>query len=162
MAPEYADAMDIDEEDQPEPGPPKLLVNLITRAIHDGARLSSSYVLRKRARVKGVLYSTTSTHLGNSLIAFYLAGARVSDDYVVGVIEHILEHDSTTYFVLRTHPPVSDSADPFFKFKDFPARTHYAELSDLEVIEASRVKCHVARFAIPETDKVVIISLSRY
>lgn len=164
ITPQEIQSVDMEvDQDLPEPNDMNVS-KLIRRAIRKGdSKVSSSLSFRKRVRINGAVFSVKETHLGNSIVEFYLPGARNAADIEVGVIEYLVNVGNLTFVVLRKHLPVTDdTTDPFSKYIDFPGKLYSAQMSEFEVIEATRLKSHVVRFPIPDSSNVVIVSLSRY
>lgn len=168
----YEDDMDTDETymmDSKTSGRVKALIAHVA-----GQRpvlsISGPITFRKRILINGVMFSTSNTHLGNSTIDYSAShrGALSS-----GTIEHIVQIDNsnndkraerTTYFAIRPFSPLPEGSfdDPFAKYPDFPARVHSIHPENTEIILPSQVRSHSASFAIPNTNRVVTVSLSRY
>lgn len=124
-------------------------------------------VLRRRrakfcARIthNGVGYSTSSAHLGNSLVLFYPTQNQASPP-VPGCIKYITVDESKELLYVQRHLPVtSGTIDPFLAYPHFPAQLYSSELSsNFEVIPVERLKCHYARWSITP-ENVVVLSLS--
>ena len=85
-------------------------------------------ILHSCIKDTGVMYSHSSTHLGNSLILFYSNGNHSSPP-VPGCIKYIYEIDNTISFAVQQQCalPVG-SFDPFILYPYFPARTYTSAL----------------------------------
>jgi hypothetical protein len=83
----------------------------------------------------GVIYATPSTHLGNSLIHFYVNGDR-SKLPIPGCIKYIYEHEGKMLFAVQNQLPACDGiTDPFKPYIHFPAKLYSSSLNNvLEVV----------------------------
>jgi hypothetical protein len=111
---------------------------------------------------KGVVFSRSSTHMGNSLIRFYPNGSRTSSA-VPGSIIYIYETDGTpiTYAVRRQLPAPAFTPDPYESYTGFPAKLYSSALADnLEIVQPEWVEAHYARWRL-DSFKVVVYALSR-
>jgi hypothetical protein len=119
--------------------------------------------IRMRARIRhhGVVYATSSVHLGNSLVHFYPHGDK-SKSAIPGSIKYIYEHKGQMLFaVQRQHAANPSVVDPFKPYLHFPAKLYSSSIHDtLEVVCVDWVLCHFAQWQI-SSDHVVILSLSR-
>jgi hypothetical protein len=130
---------------------PKDLEGLLGR---DKARLLP------RFSAHDVQYSTTSAHLGNSLIFYYSKGDTKASP-VPGSIKYIYYNENHVFFAVRRQlpRPADDTRpDPFANYPDFPAKLYQARFSDtLEEIEVDWTICHYARWDTPEDHSVVLM-----
>jgi hypothetical protein len=157
------DDMTTDGEEVTKLITPTYIQDLVLHAVERGAHSSASVSFRKRIRVKGVMFSTSDTHKGNSLVNYYVQGVHPSEETCTGTIEHIAFQEESVYFVVRPFTSLPPEAkNPFSKYKDFPAKLYADATSKMEVVDVSRVKSHVASFVIPGTWHIVVVSLSRY
>ncbi|KIK16134.1 hypothetical protein PISMIDRAFT_113906, partial [Pisolithus microcarpus 441] len=107
-----------------------------------------------------VIYSRSSTHVGNSLIMFYPQGVRTSLP-VPGSIKYIFGSSGKLLFaVQRQSPlPVDAQPDPFAMYPHFPAKLYSSTvLKRLETIHLSWVLCHFARWEVSD-GCVIVLSL---
>jgi hypothetical protein len=116
--------------------------------------------LYARYKHNGVIYSRSSTHIGNSLIYYHQSGWI--GEAVPGSIQHIVQKDKKIVFAVKRHlPKHPDLVDPFSFYPDFPARLYSSNLSEiLELVDFESVVSHCARWQI-FADHVVILSLSK-
>lgn len=120
--------------------------------------------LQARLKLRGIVYSTVSTHVGNSLIYFYPKG-NMSSSPVPGSIKYIFSRkgEAATLAVQRQLPCIWDHGfiDPFSRYAHFPAQLYDSRLSDvLEEVKIEWVMCHFARWNI-SSEHAVVLSLSR-
>jgi hypothetical protein len=118
--------------------------------------------LRATHIVNEVVYSRSSTHIGNSLVVFYPGGNRSSCP-VPGSIQHIVlypNHD-VVFVVQRQVSAPPSQLDPFADYSHFPARIYSNSLSPkLEIVRPDWVVSHYARWAF-DKDLAVVLILSR-
>jgi hypothetical protein len=109
----------------------------------------------------GIIYSRSTTHLGNSLVYFYLQGDR-STLPIPASIKYIFTNGVTTsYAVQRQLPLEPNIIDPFARYPHFPAKLYSSTISpDLEIIEVDWIASHFARWQLSES-LAVILSLSQ-
>ncbi|KAF8591820.1 hypothetical protein K439DRAFT_1644119 [Ramaria rubella] len=109
----------------------------------------------------GVVYATSSAHLGNSLIQFY-PGGRKNVLLSPGSIQYIFYHGGEMTFAVRhQQPAIDDIVDPFKPYPHFPAKLYSSDLSEqLEIVKVNWVVGHFARWSISQ-NHVVVLSLSR-
>ncbi|KAF8574710.1 hypothetical protein K439DRAFT_1649726 [Ramaria rubella] len=104
-------------------------------------------VLPAYRKQDGVVYATSSAHLGNSLIQFYPGGRK---NVLLGKM---------TFAVRCQQPPIDDIVDPFKLYPHFPAKLYSLDLSEqLEIVEVNWVMGHFARWSISQNH--VVLSLS--
>ena len=106
-------------------------------------------VLLPSLAIDGVRYSSSSRHLGNSLICFYPNGDRTAA-LILGSIKYIYRKGGSTFLVIQRQlprPSDDDRPDPFARYPDFPARLYQAQVSRaLEEVRVDWVLCHYARW----------------
>ena len=119
-----------------------------------------------RANIKhssGVIYSRSSTHLGNSLILFYPRG-DFSLSPVPGSIKYIYRDGESFLLAVQRQRPLSGNlkvVDSFSAYPHFPAKVYSSDLEDmLEIVKCSWVSSHYARWALSR-NAVVVLSLSK-
>jgi len=106
--------------------------------------------LRATHIVNGVIYSRSSTHIGNSLIVFYPGGNR-SSCAVPGSIQHIMFYSNNVvvFVVQRQVSAPPSQLDPYADYPHFPAQIYSNSLSPkLEIVRPDWVVSHYARWAI--------------
>ncbi|KAJ7099239.1 hypothetical protein B0H15DRAFT_771406 [Mycena belliarum] len=108
---------------------------------------------------EGVHYSRSSTHLGNSLVMYFLPS---SGKTYAGSIEKIVVGKGTVDFTVRRQAPLpSGKNDPFKMFPHFPATTYSSKMSDeVDTIEPGCIIGHCARYNFSD-ERAVILNLSR-
>lgn len=118
--------------------------------------------LRARIKLQGIFYSSSETHLGNSLVHFYPNGDQ-REPLVPGRIKYIHSADGVHYAfalqrqLLLPHNPL----DPFAQYLHFPAKTYSSKYSSsLEYVDLDWIFCHYARWDV-SPDRSVVLSLSR-
>ncbi|KAI0349222.1 hypothetical protein OH77DRAFT_1499641 [Trametes cingulata] len=149
-ASETPDALEVFEEESSKQ-PPSLPDDL-QRCIDPQER--SRAVLVARAKHNGVVYTRSSTHLGNSLVRVY--GRGNSMEY--GSIKYIFKVGNRVTLAMQRHLPAK-GPDPFRRYADFLATVRSSELSThLECVPIEHVVCHFARYTMPSGD-VAVISL---
>lgn len=118
-------------------------------------------VLKARFKHCGVMFSRSSTHMGNSLILFYPHGDKTSG-VLPGCVKYIFQQDRHTYFAVQRHLPLPpDISDPFKKYCHFPAKLYSAQLdSSIEIVQVKWVVSHFARWSL-SPHHVVVLSLHR-
>ncbi|KAF8592256.1 hypothetical protein K439DRAFT_1324962, partial [Ramaria rubella] len=99
-----------------------------------------------------VVYSRASTHLGNSLILFYVAGKTMP-----GCVQYIVLLEGQITFVVCCHNlAVSGIVDPFAPYPHFPAKLYSSQLAEhLDIVQVG----HFARWSI-SSENVVILNLT--
>ena len=119
-----------------------------------------------RANIKhssGVIYSWSSTHLGNSLILFYSHGDCPSL-LVPGCIKYIYCDGESFIFAVQRQQPLSENlkaADAFSAYPYFPAKMYFSDLENtLESVRRSWGSSHYVRWALSH-NTVVVLSLSK-
>ena len=118
--------------------------------------------LHARHSVGDIVYSHCSTHIGNSLVAFYPGGNRSSPP-VPGSIQHITVYPNqdVVYLVKCQMPASPGLVDPYVDYLHFPACLYTNALSpDLDLVRPDWILSHYARWAI-NNDHVVVLILSR-
>lgn len=156
------DGMDLEEE-QDHGADIEVIDDLLYRSdAAAGMRRSGKHVKSlKKCRINGIVYSCSSSHAGNSLIQFRRSKKTRAQD--AGEIEYIVQDSDRLRIVVRPHLALSQAVvDPFSEYKDFPGRLYSQNLGDRILIESDQIVSHVARFTIPKTTEVVIVSLSRF
>ncbi|KLO04001.1 hypothetical protein SCHPADRAFT_948089 [Schizopora paradoxa] len=116
-----------------------------------------------RVKHRGITYSKSSAHVGNSLVLFYPNG-DLSQVPVPGQISDIAWTGSTTELRVRRQSPIiheADVPDPFDSYPHLNARLYRNELeSDSEIIRLDWVTAHYARYQWSASE-VAVLSLSR-
>jgi hypothetical protein len=119
--------------------------------------------LQARLKLRGIVYSTVSAHVGNSLVYFYPKGNKSSSP-VPGSIKYIVSRKGEATLAVRRQLPCNRNqgfVDPFSRYAHFPARLYDSRLSDiLEEVKTEWVMCHFARWNI-SSEHAVVLSLSR-
>ncbi len=84
---------------------------------------------REVARIKyrGIMYSRSTTHIGNSLVLYHPRGDR-SLHPIPGSITSILQQGARYELVLRRQKPTFGIPDPFQEYAHFPAKLYFTEL----------------------------------
>jgi hypothetical protein len=110
--------------------------------------------------VHDVRYSSSSAHLGNSLICYHPEGEMTSPS-VPGSIKYIYRKRHSVFFAVQRQlprEPQDPQADPFSRYPDFPASLYRTQLSEtLEEVEVDWVLCHYARWNITIKYAVVLM-----
>lgn len=127
----------------------------LNRLIHQ-----NKVVLHARHKKRGIIYSRSSTHLGNSLIHFYANGQ--SNELVPGSIKYIFSSQGRTAFAVQRQLPLRNGIkDPFANWPHFPAKLYSPQLrGELEIVELDWIYAHYARWTISQW-LAVVLSLSR-
>jgi hypothetical protein len=109
----------------------------------------------------GVIYATSSAHLSNSLIHFYMNGNR-SKPPIPGCIKYIYKDEGKMLFAVQHQLPACNGIiDPFEPYIHFPAKLYSSSLNNvLEVVLVNWVMCHFAQWQMLP-DHVVVLSLSQ-
>ena len=116
-------------------------------------------VMHTRLRHHGIIYTISSTHLGNSLILFYLYSNK-SKSLIPGCIKFIFEQGQLVFAVQRQLEAAQGILDPFEPYPHFLAKLYSSCLSEeLEVVHVDWVLCHFARWQI-SSEHIVVLSLS--
>lgn len=117
--------------------------------------------LRARVRSGGVVYATSSAHLGNSLIMFYPRGDR-SPAPIPGSIKYIYERDGKLRVAVnRQQPAERGVVDPFRHYPDFHAQVFSSDMSStLEEVDIEWVAAHYTRLSLSAT-AVAVLALTR-
>jgi hypothetical protein len=126
------------------------------------AKSSRTVFMRARIKVRDIVYSSSQTHLGNSLIQFYPEGDKTRS-LVPGSIKYIYSADGRHYSlaVQRQLPIETLEVDPFNQYPYFPAQTYSTQLSTaLEHVCTDWIFGHYARWDF-SSDRAVVLSLSR-
>jgi hypothetical protein len=147
------------KEDKSSPSKPQMIpgdLRLLT------AKTSRTIFMRARIKVGGIIYSSSQTHLGNSLIQFYPEGDKIRSP-VPGSIKYIYSSDGQHYSlaVQRQMPIEQLEVDPFNQYPYFPAQTFSTQLSaTLEHVHTDWIFGHYARWNL-SSDHAIVLSLSR-
>jgi hypothetical protein len=117
--------------------------------------------LRAHVPHADVMYSRSSTHLGNSLI-FYFSGGSPTGGPVAGSIKYIyLRNGLWRLAVQRQLPAPEGVQDPFKCYPHFPACLYSTVLSEqLEEVDLTWLVGHYARWNVTDT-LCVVLTLSR-
>ncbi|KAF8575838.1 hypothetical protein K439DRAFT_1368770, partial [Ramaria rubella] len=112
------------------------------------------------AKHNGVVYATSTAHLGNSLVKFY-PGSNKNSSPVPGSIQHIFYQEENLFFTVKCQEcAIGDVLDPFKPYAHFPVKVYSPKLSgQLEVVEVDWVVSHYACWPI-SLEHVVVLSLS--
>jgi hypothetical protein len=119
-------------------------------------------VLRAHLKHERVIYSRSSTHIGNSLVLFYPKGDYNSSP-VPGSIKYIYGSNGILTFAVQRQCPLlhGGQRDPFATYAHFPAKLYSSTVLDnLEIVKLSWVVSHFARWAVSD-DQVIVLSLCR-
>jgi hypothetical protein len=156
-----SDGEDVSPENEPTQSrtqsvPPELMTLINDTRIHLAARYKD--------KESGIIYSRSTTHVGNSLIMFYTNG-DFKQTPVPGSIQYIIEtpgKSPTVRFAVSCQLPAPpNSIDPFFPYVDFPAKVFSTKLSPtLKVVEPDWVFAHYARWNI-DAERAVVLTLAR-
>ncbi|KIK18689.1 hypothetical protein PISMIDRAFT_108961 [Pisolithus microcarpus 441] len=109
---------------------------------------------------EGVVYSRSSTHVGNSLIMFYPQGC-LSVSSIPGSIKYVFGSSGFLTFAVQQQLPLPSGMcnDPFASYLHFPAKLYSSAISDdLEIVQLSWVMSHFARLTVAD-DRAVVLSL---
>jgi hypothetical protein len=124
--------------------------------------VSRSHInLRARLKHNGIVYARSSTHLGNSLVQFYVHG-NVNSSLVCGCIKYIFDLDGKMVFAVQRQisAPIG-TVDPFDQYPHYPAALYSLRLAErLEIVEVGWVMCHYARWQY-SSELAVVLSLFR-
>jgi hypothetical protein len=116
-------------------------------------------VMRARIPHHNLIYTTSKTHTGNSLIQFYPQG-NIST-LVPGSIKYIYQEQGRFVLAVQRQLPTNDVSDPYAIYPDFPAKLYSSHLSVvLERVEIDWIYSHYARWN-PSVTQSVVLSLSR-
>jgi hypothetical protein len=118
-------------------------------------------ILRSRLRYNKIIYATSSTHFGNSLVQFY-PGGNMASSPVPGCVQHIVWVKGRPFLLLQQYLQLPKSViDPYAAYIHLPAKMYSSKLSEsLELVELEWVISHVALWPLSH-NRVVILSLSR-
>lgn len=117
-------------------------------------------ITRARLRHNGIIYSTSTTHLGNSLVQFYPNGDTALSP-VPGCIKYIFLERTRFYLVIQHQLPL-DSLIPdlFALYPQFPAKMYSSHVSpSLERVEVGWIYSHYARWEL-SAEHAVVLSLN--
>ena len=109
----------------------------------------------------GVVFSRSSTHLGNSLVLYY--PTLSSTDPIAGSVQTIQRSGGQVYFHIKRQAPLPPTKhDPFRRYLSFPAKLYSSKMVDGpdDVVPVESVVSHVARFEL-SSERAVILNLSR-
>jgi len=122
--------------------------------------LQRQAIMPARLRYNGIIYATSKTHAGNSLIYFYPGGNRSTP--VPGSIKYIYQDQGRFLLAVQRQLPASDDTpDPYAIYPDFPAKLYSSQLSAvLEQVQVDWIYSHYARWNFSASQSVVL-SLSR-
>jgi hypothetical protein len=117
-------------------------------------------IMPARLRHNSIIYATSKTHTGNSLVYFYPGGNRST--LVPGSIKYIYQDQGRFLLAVQRQLPASDDAlDPYAIYPDFPAKLYSSQLSvELERVQVDWIYSHYARWNFSASQSVVL-SLSR-
>jgi hypothetical protein len=113
-------------------------------------------------RANNVMYSRSSTHLGNSLVMYYPAG-DLNEAPVPGCIKYIVVQpgEDPVFAVQRQLSAPDNTTDPFSIYPHFPAKVYSNSLSPtLEIVRPGCIMSHYARWAF-SPELAVVLCLSR-
>jgi hypothetical protein len=118
-------------------------------------------VVCARMRHNGIVYSSSRTHVGNSLIYFYPHGDRAKSP-IPGSIKYIYREGKIMYLAVQHQlSPDNIVVDPFAHYPHFPARVYSSRLSQtLERVQPDWIFSHYARWNFT-ADYAVVLSLNR-
>jgi hypothetical protein len=140
-------------------------VNTVAKTIPEDLRLllgplQRQAIMPARLRHHGIIYATSKTHTGNSLVYFYPRGNRST--LVPGSIKYIYQEQDRFLLAVQRQLPASDNAsNPYAVYPDFPAKLYSSQLSvELEQVQVDWIYSHYARWNLSATQSVVL-SLSR-
>lgn len=148
----FVDMTHVDIEDRRQVPIPNDLSSLI--------RGKTKVILQARFKHDGIVYSRSSTHLGNSLIHFYPNGVKTT--LTPGTVKYIIRmtQDHILFAVQRHLDLPHNTLDPFAPYPHFPAKLYSVTLADLEIVEVDWIVSHFARWQI-SSEHVVVVSLSK-
>ena len=140
-------------------------LDFVRKAVPDDLRpllgpLHCQAAMHARVRHNGIIYATSKTHTGNSLIQFYPQGNRST--LVSGSIKYIYQDQDRFVLAVQRQLPASNIvSDPYTIYPDFPAKLYSSQLSaELERVQTDWIYSHCARWNLSDTQSVVL-SLSR-
>ena len=108
-------------------------VNTVAKTIPEDLRpllgvSQRQVIMPARLRHNGIIYATSKTHTGNSLVHFYPQGNRST--LVPGSIKYIYQEQGRSVFAVQWQLPASDDvSDPYAAYSDFPAKLYSSQLS---------------------------------
>jgi hypothetical protein len=122
---------------------------------------SEEVAISARVQHQGIMYSSSKTHLGNSLVLFYPRGSRTSSP-IPGCIKYIYHKKGVAYLAICHQLPANNTTpDPFALYPHFPAKVYSMQLSEsLEQVELDWVFSHYARWNFSR-EHAVVLSLNR-
>lgn len=153
------DSNETSEEDQSSASRPQTMPDDLRPL---AGKTSRSIFLCAHIKFRGVTYSTSRTHPGNSLIQFYPEGDRTRSP-VPGSIKYIYSSDGQQYsLAVQCQLPAEKlKMDPFSQYPYFPAQTYSTQLSaTLEHVCTDWIFGHYAQWNFL-SDHAVVLSLSR-
>ena len=107
---------------------------------------SPKVALRTRCNANQTTYCRCSTHVGNSLVMFYLKGDR-SQEPVPGSLEHIIfePNEKVTFTIQHQLPAPPGFVDPYVEWPHLPAHVCSMSLSSqLEGVDPEWIMSHYA------------------
>jgi hypothetical protein len=123
--------------------------------------LQHKAIMCARLHHNGVIYTTSNTHMGNSLVYFHPQGNRSLR--VPGSIKYIYQEQGRFVLAVQRQLPTSgdNGSDPYAIYPHFPAKLYSSQLSvGLERVQTDWIYSHYARWKLSATQSVVL-SLSR-
>jgi hypothetical protein len=117
--------------------------------------------------ISGITYSTSTTHLGNSLILLkssapnkYLP-ARI--DFIAQILLDTDDGHLVTFIATRKYKPSPIKSDPFRSFPFLQVELWSRELDSLKLYLLNSIECHFAQSLVlwKDLNLMVMISLSR-
>jgi hypothetical protein len=123
--------------------------------------LKAKAAMCARLRHHGIIYTNSSTHLGNSLVHFYPHNDK-SKSPIPGCIKYIFEQQGRMVFAVQRQLELPHGTlDPFEPYPHFAAKLYTSHLSkELEVVHVDWVMCHFARWQM-SSEHAAVLSLSR-
>ena len=116
-------------------------------------------VVRARIQHNNLIYATSKTHTGNSLIQIYPQGNRST--LVPGSIKYIYREQDRFVLAVQRQLPTNDVSDPYAIYPDFPAKLYSSQLSVvLERVQTDWIYSHYVRWD-PSATQSVVLSLSQ-
>lgn len=145
----YNHVEDIVGKSKPVPPPEDLAMLLNDR---------SHLILRAHIRAHGVVYSRSSTHVGNSLIAFAPNGNVERNDLNFASIKYIFCRQGKVQLAVQRQIVAHTENNPFNRYPLFPAHVLSSkEHQSLEIVEVGWILSHYARYKFCDNLAVAVV-----
>ena len=123
--------------------------------------LPARAVLATRTTLNGLLYSTASSHVGNSNV-LVKAAVREPEEPCAAKIAYVLRFEKQTVIIVRYHlPTTSPARDLFSRYPVLRTSVWNPEVSDrLSAVTVEQIVCHFAELHATWAEQKIMIAVS--